>query len=249
MFFLGREVPRELLLMTIRSAGGEAGWDGPGSPFGEADERITHQVVDRPTQGHRFLSRVYVQPQWAWDSLNACVLAPTELYAPGARPPPHLSPFVDAEEEGYVPEYGRRLKALREAGVAAWRRARGLPALEGQEDLRGALEAAQAGPERGTEEEEAARLAAQHAAELAKELEAAGAAAPATPAPLSKVGRASSKEESAAQIAMAKTMMSRKTRRIYGGIQHGAAQKKARVAKLERRAAQHSSQDTAAGGN
>lgn len=28
------------------------------------------QVVDRPSQGHRFLSRAYVQPQWVFDSAN-----------------------------------------------------------------------------------------------------------------------------------------------------------------------------------
>lgn len=44
MFFLGREVPREQLLLVVRSFGGEAGWDGEGSPIREGDERITHQV-------------------------------------------------------------------------------------------------------------------------------------------------------------------------------------------------------------
>jgi hypothetical protein len=44
VFFLGRECPREQLTVVIRSFGGEAAWDGEGSPCGEADERITHQV-------------------------------------------------------------------------------------------------------------------------------------------------------------------------------------------------------------
>lgn len=44
VFFLGREVPREQLLLIIRAFGGEAGWDGEGSPLAEGDERITHQV-------------------------------------------------------------------------------------------------------------------------------------------------------------------------------------------------------------
>lgn len=39
-----REVPREVLLLVIRSFGGVAAWDGAGSPHAEADECITHQV-------------------------------------------------------------------------------------------------------------------------------------------------------------------------------------------------------------
>jgi hypothetical protein len=44
VFFLGREVPREQLLFVIRAFGGEAAWDGEGSPYTEAHEAITHQV-------------------------------------------------------------------------------------------------------------------------------------------------------------------------------------------------------------
>jgi hypothetical protein len=51
------------MLCACRAFGGVAGWDGQGSPVEETDESITHQVVDRPTQGHRFLARSYVQPQ------------------------------------------------------------------------------------------------------------------------------------------------------------------------------------------
>ncbi len=39
-----REVPREPLLLVIRSFGGTAAWAGEGSPLDEADESITHQV-------------------------------------------------------------------------------------------------------------------------------------------------------------------------------------------------------------
>ncbi len=61
--------------------------------------------MDRPSQGHKFLSRQYVQPQWVFDSANFRVLAKAELYAVGMVPPPHLSPFVQNEQEGYVPDY------------------------------------------------------------------------------------------------------------------------------------------------
>ena len=39
-----REVPREQLLLIIRSFGGTVAWDGEGSPHTEADEAITHQA-------------------------------------------------------------------------------------------------------------------------------------------------------------------------------------------------------------
>jgi pescadillo protein len=41
------------------------------------------QIVDRPTQGHIFLSREYVQPQWVYDCINARIILPTEDYMVG----------------------------------------------------------------------------------------------------------------------------------------------------------------------
>jgi pescadillo protein len=95
-----------------RSFGGEVAWEGEGSPYSESDEDITHQVVDRPTQGHKFLSRSYIQPQWVVDSANHRVLMPVDLYQPGKAPPPHLSPFVDYQQEGYTPDFAVTVQKL-----------------------------------------------------------------------------------------------------------------------------------------
>lgn len=114
-FFLSREVPRESLLFIIPAFGGVVSWEGEGAPFNESDQSITHQIVDRPTQGRRFLSREYVQPQWVFDCINARIILPTEDYFVGRVPPPHLSPFVDNEAEGYVPEYAETIKRLQAA--------------------------------------------------------------------------------------------------------------------------------------
>lgn len=45
--------------------------------------QILIQIVDRPTQGHRFLSREYVQPQWVFDCINARIILPTDDYFVG----------------------------------------------------------------------------------------------------------------------------------------------------------------------
>ncbi|XP_004513900.1 pescadillo homolog isoform X1 [Cicer arietinum] len=114
--FLSREVPRESLLLVIPAFGGKVSWEGEGAPFGESDQSITHQIVDRESQGHRFLSREYVQPQWVFDCVNARIILPTESYMVGRIPPPHLSPFVNYDEEGaYVPEYAKTIKHLQAA--------------------------------------------------------------------------------------------------------------------------------------
>ena len=61
--FVSRECPRESLTFVIRCFGGSVSWSdesAPASFCSEADERITHQIVDRPLQTHRFLSRLDV---------------------------------------------------------------------------------------------------------------------------------------------------------------------------------------------
>ena len=91
--------------LSIRSFGGEVSWDcttSVGATYAESDETITHQIMDRPEQKHSFLTRVYVQPQWVYDSVNFHRLLPHGNYAPGAVLPPHLSPFVSEKEGDYV---------------------------------------------------------------------------------------------------------------------------------------------------
>jgi pescadillo protein len=113
-FFISRECPRSLLEFVLRCFGSSAaqiGWSevsGSGAAFDEDDERITHHIIDRPSlnQSHPG-KRVYVQPQWVIDCINARKVLSTTHYQPGKALPPHLSPFVDDEEVkrrgGYVP--------------------------------------------------------------------------------------------------------------------------------------------------
>ncbi|ORX72918.1 hypothetical protein DL89DRAFT_265090 [Linderina pennispora] len=107
VFFLSREVPRYSLEFVIRAFGGRLGWassSGGGSPYSENDTNITVQICDRPVQGHQFLNRTYLQPQWVYDSINARRLLPTDDYLVGQQLPPHLSPFVEYADGDYIPE-------------------------------------------------------------------------------------------------------------------------------------------------
>ena len=120
VFFIQRECPRDMMVFLVRSFGGEVCWDGEGSPYDERDGGVTHHVCDRPMdEASLDPRREYVQPQWVVDCANWRVLIPPAEYFPGKPPPPHLSPFVDAEEEGYTPDYQvalRRMQAQAKAG-------------------------------------------------------------------------------------------------------------------------------------
>ncbi len=128
-FFLSRETPRQPLEFILRAFGCKrVGWDavlGDGAfTTDELDPTITHQVVDRPVvqaavnpggdgednqtsqklgSNKRVVGRIYVQPQWVWDSVNDEELMRPDLYAPGAQLPPHLSPFVKSVQGQYDP--------------------------------------------------------------------------------------------------------------------------------------------------
>lgn len=128
VFYVAREVPREPLLLVLRSFGADAvTWEGPGAPLRRGDPSITHEIVDRPppppsssdsssSSPSPLPPRSFVVPQWAFDSANFRVRADERRYSPGARPPPHLSPFASAADDGgYVPAYAGELRALREA--------------------------------------------------------------------------------------------------------------------------------------
>ncbi|XP_064553438.1 pescadillo homolog [Drosophila montana] len=105
-FFINREVPREPLVIIIRSFGGKVSWDSSvfsGATYDESDETITHQIVDRPSLSTQYISRDYIQPQWIFDCVNQRQLLPTNKYFLGEQLPPHLSPFVDAKRDTYIP--------------------------------------------------------------------------------------------------------------------------------------------------
>ncbi|KJZ77339.1 Pescadillo-like protein [Hirsutella minnesotensis 3608] len=128
-FYLSRETPRQPLEFLLKAFGCKrVGWDpvlGDGAfTTDELDPSITHQIVDRPpiqaameedgdeednqtsqklAANRRVPGRIYVQPQWVWDSVNDQELKEPHEYAPGAALPPHLSPFVRQVQGAYDP--------------------------------------------------------------------------------------------------------------------------------------------------
>jgi pescadillo protein len=120
-FFLSREVPRGYLELIILSFGGQVGWEGQDSPIAIDDPSITHHVVDRPVllPGYAKLpkSRDYIQPQWIMDSTNFNFVLPIDKYGVGKVLPPHLSPWVEDKEEGYVPKYKEEIERLKNGEV------------------------------------------------------------------------------------------------------------------------------------
>jgi len=60
-------------------------------------------LKDKLKPGSRVPGRIYVQPQWIWDSVNDEELKRPDIYAPGTDLPPHLSPFVKKVRGQYDP--------------------------------------------------------------------------------------------------------------------------------------------------
>ncbi|KAG0019976.1 mRNA-binding ribosome synthesis protein nop7 [Podila clonocystis] len=240
VIFLSREVPRYSLEFVLRALGAQVGWDkvlGEGSPFDENDDKITHQISDRPVQGHRFLSRSYVQPQWAYDCINAGKLLTNETYSVGKTLPPHLSPFVEAKEGDYVPDQNQFEGETEDLEIES-----------GDEDEEDEDEDEDE-EDADEDEDEDAEHKDLHQIEL--EAEAKGVAftefeakenkkakkGKATPAPTSAPTtrgkkRTAAEAEEAEAKELAKIMMTNKQQKLYTKIQYGKDKKAAEVQKL-----------------
>lgn len=109
IFYVGREVPLDVLEFLILSSGGQMISEIALDELKLANEdteldlsKVTHQIVDRPKVLSRVQGRTYVQPQWVFDCVNKAQLIAVNDYLPGETLPPHLSPWGDAA--GYNPE-------------------------------------------------------------------------------------------------------------------------------------------------
>lgn len=241
-FFVNREVPLDWLQLCTLSFGASIGWDGEASPFDSSDPGITHHVVDRPMQGIQNQTREYVQPQWVLDCINAQILLPVHQYRPGCKLPPHLSPFVDDSKEGYLPKYREEIKKLQAA----------------QDQARSALDTNTAsvvekevldGSGSDSDDEDSPKqtmssnkgsvskaVVSSHSDEESESSSEESDEEPvSTKGPKGVVHVPSQVQQSETEehAELSRIMMSKKTKRLYGRMQHGIKQKQELVNKLE----------------
>jgi len=224
-FFVNREVPLQWLQMCTVSFGGQVGWDGPTSPYTVDDEGITHHVIDRPIQGVQSKKREYVQPQWVFDSVNANSLLPVMKYKPGVALPPHLSPFVDDDKEGYVPKYREELRQL------------SAPLKKNEVDEEGDED-----DDDDDDEEEEEPVSSRRASKKEEiddsdddddeEEENVSRNEKKGPKGLVHVPKEVAMTEDDEAAKLAQSMMSKKTKRLYSRMQHGIQKKSDHVQKL-----------------
>lgn len=241
-FFLSREVPRGYLELVCLAYGGKVGWEGPNSPIAANDPSITHHIVDRPKLPASFdslpKSREFVQPQWVLDCSNFMFLLPIAKYAVGQTLPPHLSPWVDHDEEGYKPAYAEDIERLRNG--------ESLPleseAMDAEEDAADIME------EAASEDESAEVEADEDEDESEEEVEEDLSDKKNASEKKKRAAKHRQKEEAEAH-ALAKTMMSRKASHLYGRMQHGIEKKKIKVDNLKnrRREIEHGKQNDPSG--
>jgi pescadillo protein len=232
VFFLSREVPRGYLELVVLAFGGQVGWEGDdaNSPIAINDPRITHHVVDRPhlpsSYGSLPKSREFIQPQWIVDCANFLFLLPVAKYVAGATLPPHLSPWVDNDEEGYKPAYAEEIERLKN-GEDIMDEDDSAVALK-----KASMESTRDSAASDNEEGESSSETGEEDAEVS-DADASDEDAE-TEAQRRKKERSRQADEEEAH-ALAKSMMSRKAAHLYGRMMHGKAQKKAKIDTLQKR--------------
>jgi len=225
-FFFSREVPKGYLELVSLSYGAKVGWEGVDSPISIKDPSVTHFIIDRPKLSSSFENIVqsseFIQPQWILDCANFHVLLPCSKYAVGAELPPHLSPWVDDEEEGYKPAYAEEIECIKNGGSFVDNNPRKEESISKVEekvtlnqDLEVGKDEVMSDSDTEVEEEDDSSEEDEEKA-------------------LNKVEQQRLREDEEAKK-LAKGMMSKKAARLYGRMQHGRQEKQKKVDELNRK--------------
>lgn len=227
VFYIGREVPLDIVEFLILSAGGsvisEIVLDQLEDRSAIDLSKVTHQICDRPVLKNKVAGRTYIQPQWIFDCINKSELQPASKYLPGEKLPPHLSPWGDAA--GYDPEAAEEKAEGEESEEES----------DEDEDEGAADEDEEA--EEEEDEEEAEELAAQKELELEakgiKYSETAKAAGDDKAAKKSKKRKAETEDEEERKLKM--IMMSNKQRKLYKKMTYSNQKKDERIEDLKKK--------------
>lgn len=207
-FFIGREVPIDVLEFIILSGGGKVISEASLDELSDANEidlsNVTHQIVDRPKLINKVQGRVYIQPQWVFDCLNKGELLNVGDYAVGETLPPHLSPWGDAGTYDPTAE---------------------LPAEEEESDEEG-----EEGEEGEDEEDEEETVSGEtgEAANEQRELELEARGVKYSDVKQNKKRKAAVVDEAEEERELKKSMMSNKQRKLYKKMQYGLQQQESR---------------------
>lgn len=234
-FFLSREIPRGYLELICLAYGGRVGWEadeGQHSPIAMSDPSITHHIVDRPRLPSNYQStlpksREYIQPQWIVDCANFMFLLPIQRYAVGVALPPHLSPWVDDEEEGYKPAYAEEIERLKNGEV--------LEDVVMETPIEPTRKAINAKPGETVGESDEASTAKESGDDSESECEGEPSDEEEETETHRQKKEKKRKAEEEEAHALAKSMMNRKAAHLYGRMMHGKAQKQAKVDELHKR--------------
>ena len=250
IFFIGREVPLDILEFVILSCGGkvisEISLDdlklNDPKLYASLDlNSITHQISDRKKILQKVPGRTYIQPQWVFDSINKGELVSVGDYAPGETLPPHLSPWGDAG--GYDPNAKAQVTAEGEEAEGAAEEEEEEEEDEEEEEEEEEIEVADGDEDQDDEEEEEIEdedLKAQ------KELEMEVAGKKFSELQNAEEGSKQKKQKKNASTKaaltpeeeakeLAKIMMTNKQKKLYKKMQYGIEKKTNRVDELTKK--------------
>jgi len=189
------------------------------------DTSITHHVVDRPLpDSKRLAGREYIQPQWIFDSCNFKVCLPISPYSPGASLPAHLSPFVDDENEGYIPKQKEIINEWISSGNSG-----NVQLTEGEMNANDDEDDLEAEFAEGLQKELEGKLGESTDSEDNEESDKDDAESSSVEKkPEKKRSRKVQEQEDAETLKeLAKTMMTKKQARLYSRMQYGIEKKRA----------------------
>ncbi|CAK9439635.1 uncharacterized protein LODBEIA_P37350 [Lodderomyces beijingensis] len=239
IFYIGREVPIDILEFVILACGGkvisEISLDdlkiNDAKLYNSLDmDSITHQISDRNKLTHKLPGRTYIQPQWVFDSINQQQLLPVGEYAPGETLPPHLSPWGDAG--GYDPHAKSEL-----GGDGASNEAEAKAEEEEEEEEEEEVEVESGDEDKEEEEEEEEEdddddedLQAQKELELEVSGKKFSELEEPTPKKQKKTKSAAKTKQTPEEEAkeLAKIMMTNKQKKLYNKMQYGIEKKTSR---------------------